>query len=156
VYKEINLEMDAMDGDDEKEEEVEDEEDLQDRKTFKDRCRDYSQQTTIHGWQYVQSESGLLRKIIWAIFIFILLVALIAFVALEFQEYSNATVVNSIDSTTAPLSHITFPSVIICNVNQVSAFKWPILELYNISQISQFFEKFVVFFRIIYSSLLHR
>ena len=41
------------------------------------------------------------------------------------QEYINAGTVTSINTTTASLSDITFPSMILCNVNQVTAsFLW--------------------------------
>ena len=41
------------------------------------------------------------------------------------QEFINSGTVTSINTTTASLSDITFPSMILCNVNQVTAsFLW--------------------------------
>ena len=41
------------------------------------------------------------------------------------QEFVNSGTVTSINTTTASLSDITFPSMILCNVNQVTAsFLW--------------------------------
>ena len=41
------------------------------------------------------------------------------------KEYLNSGTVTSINTTTASLSDITFPSMILCNVNQVTAsFLW--------------------------------
>ena len=34
-------------------------------------------------------------------------------------EFHKATVVTTVDTTTAPLSDVYFPSVTICNINQV-------------------------------------
>ena len=37
-------------------------------------------------------------------------------------EFHKATVVTTVDTTTAPLSDVYFPSVTICNINQVRPF----------------------------------
>jgi hypothetical protein len=102
-----------MDGNDD------DEDDLQ-RKILSHGFSNYCQQTTLHGWQYLETEPGLWRKIIWALVILISMVASITFMVMNIGEFVNATTVTSIGSTTASLGDITFPSVIICNVNQVT------------------------------------
>ena len=38
---------------------------------------------------------------------------------LQGVEFHKATVVTTVDTTTAPLSDVYFPSVTICNINQV-------------------------------------
>ena len=40
---------------------------------------------------------------------------------LQGVEFHKATVVTTVDTTTAPLSDVYFPSVTICNINQVRA-----------------------------------
>jgi hypothetical protein len=85
------------------------------------RFSNFCQQTSLHGWQYLDSESKRWRKIIWAIFILASILASVNFLHKAFEEYVNATTVTSIDSTTASLNDIIFPSVIICNVNQVKS-----------------------------------
>ena len=35
------------------------------------------------------------------------------------SEFTKATVVTTVDTTTAPLEEVYFPSVTICNINQV-------------------------------------
>ena len=43
------------------------------------------------------------------------------FLVQNYKAFTTSKTVTSIDSTTAPLSDITFPSVFVCNINQVSA-----------------------------------
>ncbi len=43
----------------------------------------------------------------------------IVFVFKQTAEFTKATVVTTVDTTTAPLSEVYFPSVTICNINQV-------------------------------------
>ena len=35
-------------------------------------------------------------------------------------DFMNATVVTTVDTMTVPLSEVFFPSVVVCNINQVS------------------------------------
>ena len=42
------------------------------------------------------------------------------FVHYQTTEFRKATVVTTVDTTTAPLSEVYFPSVTICNINQVT------------------------------------
>ena len=43
------------------------------------------------------------------------------FVHYQTTEFRKATVVTTVDTTTAPLSEVYFPSVTICNINQVTS-----------------------------------
>ena len=36
-----------------------------------------------------------------------------------FQDFLNSNVVTTVDTMTAPLSEVFFPSVVVCNINQV-------------------------------------
>ena len=36
-----------------------------------------------------------------------------------FQDFINSNVVTTVDTMTAPLSEVYFPSVVVCNINQV-------------------------------------
>ena len=38
-----------------------------------------------------------------------------------FQDFLNSNVVTTVDTMTAPLSEVFFPSVVVCNINQVRA-----------------------------------
>ena len=37
-------------------------------------------------------------------------------------DFMNATVVTTVDTMTVPLSEVFFPSVVVCNINQVTHF----------------------------------
>ena len=40
-------------------------------------------------------------------------------------DFMNATVVTTVDTMTVPLSEVFFPSVVVCNINQVMlSFSW--------------------------------
>ena len=53
------------------------------------------------------------------------LVLSIIFTVINIKEYIKSGTVTSINTTTASLNDITFPSLILCNVNQVTAsFLW--------------------------------
>ena len=80
----------------------------------------YCQQTSLHGWQYLDSESGCVRKFFWFLIVFASVVASVVFLVLNTMEYMEATTQTTIDSTTASLKEIKFPAVYVCNVNQVS------------------------------------
>ena len=40
-----------------------------------------------------------------------------------FQDFMNSNVVTTVDTMTAPLSEVYFPSAVVCNINQVT---WPV------------------------------
>ena len=80
----------------------------------------YCNQTSLHGWQYLQTEPGLARKVVWALVVLGSVGLAAYFTIANVIEYRNSTVVTSINSTTSSLSDIYFPSIFICNVNQIS------------------------------------
>ena len=87
----------------------------------------YCEQTSLHGWQYLVSEEWYIKKLYW----WIVCLASIALSALLFyiniDQYNKSSTTTSINSTTASLMDITFPGLIICNVNQVTAsFLWSV------------------------------
>ena len=82
--------------------------------------QNYSQQTTLHGWQYFQSENGWLRKFIWFLVIVFHNALAIYFIWVNCNEYLEAKTITTINSTTSSLNNVMFPSVYICNLNQVT------------------------------------
>ena len=48
-------------------------------------------------------------------------------------DFMNATVVTTVDTMTVPLSEVFFPSVVVCNINQVGLLT--ILQYYNTSHL---------------------
>ena len=81
-------------------------------------CSQYCQQTSLHGWQYVDSESSIICKLIWIIIVISCNITAIGFMVTHFQDFIAATTVTNIESSTASLNEITFPSVYVCNENQ--------------------------------------
>ena len=77
-------------------------------------------QTSIHGWPYLASESGLIRKGLWFATILVTSGWALYFMRENIVEYRNSDVVTLLNTTTASLSEVYFPTVTICNVNQVS------------------------------------
>ena len=77
----------------------------------------FCQQTTIHGWQYIDSEPGYLKKITWCLIVLICVGSAGFFMIANIDQYMNSTTVTTIESSTTPLNEIRFPSVYICNVN---------------------------------------
>ena len=64
----------------------------------------YCQQTTLHGWQYIDTETGWFLKSIWIFVIgFWTCVASIT-LFYNWSMYMNATTTTFLTSTTAPLS----------------------------------------------------
>ena len=80
----------------------------------------YCQQTSLHGWQYLDSEKGFLQKIFWFAIVLMVLSISIFFVVNHTQTYLTSTTMTYIQSTTQSLNDIQFPSLFICNVNLVT------------------------------------
>ena len=40
--------------------------------------------------------------------------------SVRLSDFMNATVVTTVDTMTAPLSEVFFPSIVVCNINQVA------------------------------------
>ena len=78
----------------------------------------YCQETSLHGWQYVQLEKRVLAKIMWFLVIFLHYVTATIFIWKNFQEYNNGATITTMVSTTASLDEVTFPSLYVCNLNQ--------------------------------------
>ena len=80
----------------------------------------YCQETSLHGWQYIYSEQGYFHKIIWLVIVLLSIVVSLLFLVDNTKAYLNSTTVMSIASTTESLKDLIFPSLYICNVNQVT------------------------------------
>ena len=81
----------------------------------------YCNQTTLHGWSYLTNENEQRHKALW-----LLVITFGCFLAgylaiINCIEFMTAAPVTNIETTTAPLQEIGFPSVVICNINQVQA-----------------------------------
>ena len=78
----------------------------------------YCQETSLHGWQYVQLEKRIFSKIMWFLVILLHYVTATIFIWKNFQEYNNGATIATMVSTTASLDEVTFPSLYVCNLNQ--------------------------------------
>jgi hypothetical protein len=66
-------------------------------------------QTSLHGFSYLASESGIVKKLIWLMAVLVAVGASMYFTILNITEYIGATTSTSINTTTASLLHIYFP-----------------------------------------------
>ena len=85
---------------------------------------------SLHGFSHFDSEPGFVRNIIWSGILISMWACSMMFLVQNYESFTTSKTVTSIDSTTAPLSDIRFPSVYICNINQVIL--TPFAHLFNI------------------------
>ena len=112
-------------------------------------------QTSLHGFSYMGTEPGILRKLLWVLVVLTAYVFAAYFIQDNIQEYISSTIVTSTNSTTASLQHILFPGIVICNINQVSrafvkstnvdsAEGWSVLETQFLDDNSELYEQFLL------------
>ena len=81
--------------------------------------REYCEQTSLHGWLYMTTDRRIWRYA-WTMIVLTSIGVASVFVYKASEEFTKATVVTTIHSTTEPLSEVFFPAVTVCNINQVS------------------------------------
>jgi hypothetical protein len=79
----------------------------------------FCNETSLHGWAYLNYNMNKIWKITWILFIFLIIGTSVLVIEMNIRNYLQATTVTTIDSTIASLKDVTFPSVYICNINQV-------------------------------------
>ena len=80
----------------------------------------YCNQTSIHGCRYVFTEPSLFKRS-FAVFVIVSMTSAAAYLlAIEYMEFRQATTMTTILTTTAPLKSLYFPSIFVCNINQVT------------------------------------
>ena len=82
--------------------------------------KSYCQQTSLHGYQYLP-HPGLISRIFWTLIILLVTVAALGLFVYSLSGYLTSRPMTTINDTTAPLSDLFFPSVTLCNINQVLA-----------------------------------
>ena len=97
---------------------------------FKRAFEQFCQKTSLHGWLYLQ-EGGLFHKLFWALIITSSIVLATYFMIKNTHEFQEATTATDIETTTAPLTDIAFPNIILCNINQLQSSFIKILEGYK-------------------------
>ena len=82
--------------------------------------RAFCNQTSLHGWHYIgQKNASIFQRIFWIVILLLSILTTILFLYNSTLDFLHATITTSIDTMTAPLSEIFFPSVAVCNLNQV-------------------------------------
>ena len=83
----------------------------------------FCNQTSLHGWQFLgqheRSSKSPWQVFYWLVAVTISLTLGITYMICNIKEYNNAVPITSLDNVTIPLSEIYFPSVAVCNINQV-------------------------------------
>ncbi len=79
----------------------------------------FCNETSLHGWPYFNYEMGKFWKLIWFLFLLAICILSVFVIVMNIQQYVESTTVTTIESTMAPLKDVTFPSIYICNINQV-------------------------------------
>ncbi len=70
----------------------------------------YCDQTTLHGLPYLPSEGPLFKKVVWVVVFGCSNILALYFTWRNFAEYISSTTTTSINTTTASLSELLFPT----------------------------------------------
>ena len=80
----------------------------------------FCQKTSLHGWIYIgDKNASQLQKSFWIFSIFLSILLAIFLIYKQTKDFMNATIVTTLDSIDVPLTEIYFPSVVLCNNNQI-------------------------------------
>ena len=80
----------------------------------------FCQKTSLHGWIYIGDKNvSKLQKSFWIFSIFLSILLAIFLIYKQTKDFMNATIVTTLDSIDVPLTEIYFPSVVLCNNNQI-------------------------------------
>ena len=85
-------------------------------------------ETNLHGFRYLNQENCA-KRVIWSLFIVLSFMTAGFLVYKTTEDYLNSTIETKIDSLNVPVSEIYFPSVVICNMNQVRKSYFEELEI---------------------------
>ncbi len=96
--------------------------------------------TDLHGWQYFNGHSGLAHRCAWGLVIFSSAVAACVILTYAFLEYFKDAVETTYDPSLGTASELYFPTVTLCNVNQIRRSFVSELNLsdYQLSQVRNF------------------
>ena len=79
----------------------------------------FCKRTSLHGLQYL-GDAGThpLKKVFWFVVIILSIISAAILIYYNTVVFRKSTVLVSVETMTAPLSEIYFPSVTVCNINQ--------------------------------------
>ncbi len=79
----------------------------------------FCNETSLPGLPYLNREMNKPWKIFWVLFLIAIYITSFYVFVFYLQQHLNARTVTTIDSAMASLDDITFPSIYLCNTNQV-------------------------------------
>ena len=92
----------------------------QKRYFWTERWTNFCNQTTLHGWSYVVGEKHTPQKLLWVVTL-ISAYSLATYLAISnLNEFMKSTTETSIGTTVQPLIDLSFPTIHICNTNQIT------------------------------------
>jgi hypothetical protein len=83
-------------------------------------ARNYCNETSLHGFRYLVSERSWPRRLFWTLVTVSMKAVSLALGVYGYMEFINSSTMININSTTASLADLYFPSVFVCNINQVT------------------------------------
>ena len=87
---------------------------------------EFCENTTLDGWYYlVKQNISKSSRIFWAFVIFLSIGLAVVFCHGIISEFLVSDVIITVDSVSATLDNVLFPSIVVCNQNQVSISGWP-------------------------------
>ena len=86
--------------------------------TFNLAFREFCDSTSLHGWHQL-NRVGNHGKAAWVIIVFSSFTVASFFLATSIVDFVDKSVVTTIETTTASLQEVYFPTVIVCNINQI-------------------------------------
>ena len=86
----------------------------------RNQLQEFCEETTLNGWYYLAKKGvGKLGRGYWVLVVLFSLCLSGNFIYSATNEYLGASVIITVDSVTASLDKVIFPSLVICNQNQV-------------------------------------
>ena len=93
--------------------------------------KEFCNSTGLHGWKHIGSVSvnqpsflncfqlASREQFIWVLIMVASLGVALFFIITAVTDFNSSTVVTTIQTTAAPLSEVFFPTIVVCNINQI-------------------------------------
>ena len=98
---------------------------------------EFCESTGLHGWKHIGMVGGKIlllikflsiflsfqptskERYVWLLIVIGALGVAVFFLYMAIEDFTSSTVVTTIETTTAPLSEVFFPTIILCSINQI-------------------------------------